>query len=155
MWKRGWPASHVVIVGVLWVGVVVTDQVHVQVGGDPLVERGQKLLEFGGAMPAVDGSVDLTGGHIQRGEQGGDAMAQVVMRAPFGQPGHHRQHRRGPIQGLDLGLLVHAKHQRLLRLSRPGAQCRDYSRSVSPGRSPNPACASPRTGLSTVAAVRQ
>ncbi|MFF0372606.1 hypothetical protein ACFYPS_35650, partial [Micromonospora sp. NPDC005087] len=32
-------------------------------------------------------------------------------------------------------------------VSRPGARCRDYSRSVSPGRSPNPACLSPGTGL--------
>ena len=35
-------------------------------------------------------------------------------------------------------------------LSRPGAQCRHYCRSVSPGRSPNRACASRRTRLSTV-----
>jgi len=39
------------------------------------------------------------------------------------------------------------------RLSRPGARCRDFSRSVSPDRSPNPACDSHRTGLSTVPAV--
>ncbi len=44
-------------------------------------------------------------------------------------------------------------HPELRRSSRPGARCRDCSRSVSPGRSPNPACASRRTGLSTVAAV--
>jgi hypothetical protein len=66
-------------------------------------------------VAAVDGSVDLAGGHVQGGEQGGDAMAQVVMGAPFGQSGHHRQHRRGPVQGLDLGFLVHTQHQRLLR----------------------------------------
>lgn len=35
-------------------------------------------------------------------------------------------------------------------LSRPGARCRHCCRSVSPGRSPNPACVSPRTGLSTI-----
>ena len=39
--------------------------------------------------------------------------------------------------------------------SRPGARCRDCCRSVSPGRSPNPACGSHRTGLSTVSAVRR
>src|SRR5581483_11596904 len=50
------------------------------------------------------------------------------------------------------GLLVYAEHQRALGLSRPGARCRDCSRTVSPGRSPNPACGSHRTGLSTVAA---
>ncbi len=40
-------------------------------------------------------------------------------------------------------------------LSRPGARCRDYSRSVSPGRSPNPPCWSPGSGLSTASAVRR
>jgi transposase-like protein len=39
-------------------------------------------------------------------------------------------------------------------LSRPEARCRYCCRSVSSGRSPNPACVSPRTGLSTVGAVR-
>jgi hypothetical protein len=39
-------------------------------------------------------------------------------------------------------------------LSRPGARCRDCSWSVSPGRSPNPPCRSPGSGLSTVSAVQ-
>jgi predicted amidophosphoribosyltransferase len=43
---------------------------------------------------------------------------------------------------------------RPLPLSRPGARCRDCSRSVSPDLSPNPPCASRRNGLSTVFAVR-
>jgi hypothetical protein len=40
------------------------------------------------------------------------------------------------------------------QLSRPGARFRDCSRAVSPGRSPNPPCASRRSGLSMAAAVR-
>jgi transposase-like protein len=39
-------------------------------------------------------------------------------------------------------------------LSRPEARCRHCCRSVSSSRSPNPACVSPRTGLSTVGSVR-
>lgn len=39
-------------------------------------------------------------------------------------------------------------------LSRPAARCRCCHRPVSAGRSPNPACASRRTGLSTISAVR-
>jgi putative transposase len=35
-------------------------------------------------------------------------------------------------------------------LSRPGARCRHCCHSVSPDRSPNPACVSPRTGLSMI-----
>src|SRR5512142_412860 len=40
-------------------------------------------------------------------------------------------------------------------LSRHGARCRHCCRSVSPCRSPNPPCVSPRNGLSAVAAVRR
>ena len=40
-------------------------------------------------------------------------------------------------------------------LSRPRARCRGCSRSVSLGRSPNPACGFHRTGLSTVPVVRR
>jgi transposase len=43
--------------------------------------------------------------------------------------------------------------EKLLEESRPGARCPDYSGSVSPGRSPNPPCASRRNGLSTGTAV--
>ncbi|SHN38635.1 hypothetical protein SAMN05216499_1722, partial [Actinacidiphila paucisporea] len=39
-------------------------------------------------------------------------------------------------------------------LSKPGARCRDYSRSVFPDFSPNPPCASQRNGLSTETAIR-
>jgi hypothetical protein len=46
------------------------------------------------------------------------------------------------------------RHQNACWLSRPGARCRDCSRSVSPGRSPNPPCRSPGNGLSTVSAVQ-
>src|SRR3954471_19453100 len=41
----------------------------------------------------------------------------------------------------------------MLEESRPGARCPDCSGSVSPGRSPNPPCASRRNGLSTETAV--
>jgi transposase len=41
----------------------------------------------------------------------------------------------------------------MLEESRPGARCPDCSGSVSPGRSPNPPCASRRNGLSTATAV--
>jgi transposase len=43
--------------------------------------------------------------------------------------------------------------EKLLEESRPGARCPDCSGSVSPGRSPNPPCASRRNGLSTGTAV--
>ena len=42
-------------------------------------------------------------------------MPEVVVGAAFGQPGLQRQDRRGSVQRLDLGLLVHAQHDRVLR----------------------------------------
>ena len=39
---------------------------------------------------------------------------QVVVGAPLGHARHHRQHRLGPVQRLDLGLLVDAEHDGLL-----------------------------------------
>ena len=97
-------------------GVVVADQVHVQLGGDPLVERGQELLEFGGAMPAVDGSVDLAGGHVQRGEQGGDAVAQVVMAcAARACPGIIGSTGADRSRAWIWRFLIDAEHQRLFR----------------------------------------
>ena len=66
--------------------VVVADQVHVQIGGIWLSSLAE-TFEFGGAVASVDGSVDLAGGDVQGGEQGRDAVAQVVVRASLGSPG--------------------------------------------------------------------
>jgi len=42
-------------------------------------------------------------------------MPDVVVGAPGRQPGLHRQHRRGPVQRLDLGFLVDREHDGLVR----------------------------------------
>jgi len=42
--------------------------VHVELGGDVAIELGQKLLELGRSVAAVDGAGHLAGCHIQRGE---------------------------------------------------------------------------------------
>src|ERR1039457_4913067 len=43
------------------------------------------------------------------------AVPDIVVGAPLGHAGHHRQHWLGPVQGLDLALLVYAQHHCLLR----------------------------------------
>jgi hypothetical protein len=58
-------------------------------------------------VSSVQGADDLAGGDIEDSEQGGQAVADVVVGAPLGHAGHYRQHRLGPVQRLDLGLLVH------------------------------------------------
>src|SRR5262249_58626812 len=57
----------------------------------------------------------LAGGHLQRGEQRGGAVALVVVGGLLPQPGPQRQDRRGPVQRLDLTLLVQAQHDRVGR----------------------------------------
>ena len=54
----------------------------------------------------------VAGGDVERGVQVRGAVALVVMGAPLGRAGQHRQHRRGAVQRLDLGLLVDAEHHR-------------------------------------------
>jgi hypothetical protein len=49
---------------------------------------------------------------VEGGEQAGDAVPLVVMGAALRHAGHHRQDRLGAVQRLDLGLLVHAQHDR-------------------------------------------
>ena len=45
----------------------------------------------------------------------GGAVPHVVVGAFLGLPGLHRQRLLGPVQGLDLGFLVDAEHDRVLR----------------------------------------
>jgi len=58
---------------------------------------------------------DLPGRDLQRREQGRGAMAFVVVRATLRQARLHGQHRSGPVQRLDLRLLIDAQHDRVLR----------------------------------------
>jgi hypothetical protein len=79
------------------------------------------------------------GTHPDRSDRG---RGREGLGHPRRHPAAHRpgRHDRGPGPAL--------------LLSRHGARCRCCHRSVSPCRSPNPACDSHRTGLSTVSAIK-
>src|SRR5215213_3349661 len=63
------------------------------------------------AVPRVAGvGADLAGRNLQRGEQGGGAVANVVMGLPCRPTRPQRQSELGPVHGLDLGLLVDRHH---------------------------------------------
>jgi len=66
----------------------------------------QKADEFLMAMALHALADDLALKDIERREQGGDAMALVVMRHGSGAPLLHRQPRLGAIEGLNLALLI-------------------------------------------------
>ena len=114
-WNRGCAVSQVLISGGLVGGVVVADEVDVQLVGDGLVDGDQELAELDRPVTAVQFGDDCAVGDVERGEQAGDAVADVVVGASLGHAGHHRQHRLGPVQRLDLALLVDAQHHGLLR----------------------------------------
>jgi hypothetical protein len=57
---------------------------------------------------------DATGLQFQCGEQGGSAMAFIVVRMPFDLAGAQWQHGLSAIQCLNLALFVHADHHRMI-----------------------------------------
>src|SRR5688500_9769311 len=70
-------------------------------------QEGQELLV---SVSVLAEPGHASGRHLQSGEQGGRAVPDVVVGALLGVPGLHRQRLLGPVQRLDLGLLVHAQH---------------------------------------------
>jgi len=101
-------ASQRWMAGVLCVEPIVHHQVHGQVGWDLAVDGGEKLLELDRPMPRVQPADHPSSGDVQRGIEAGGAIALVVVRGTLRRPGQHRQRRGGPVQRLDLRLLVHA-----------------------------------------------
>ena len=107
-WVLGQPVPD----GGVLVGAVVVQhhmQVSAWIGPSDELEEGQEL---GVSMPVKPAAGDLAGGDLQGGEQASDAVPDIVMGAPLGQPRAQRQGWRGAVQRLDLGLLVHTEHDR-------------------------------------------
>jgi len=92
----------------VFVGVVVVQydvQLPARVGGGDLLEE---VEELGLAVPVVALVGHLAGSDLECGEQGGGAVALVVVSRSLRQAFSKRQDRCGAVQRLDLGLLVHA-----------------------------------------------
>src|SRR5271165_7457303 len=66
-------------------------------------------------VPGLAFGEDGSGGYIKRGKQRGGPMANVIMGDPLHVTEPHGQHRLGTVQSLNLALLIHAKHQRVVR----------------------------------------
>ena len=100
--------------GVLVRVVIVRDNTQALPGvgaGDAFHE----VQELGLAVPVVALIGDLPGGDLQCREQRRGAVALVVMGGLLRQAGPQWQDRGGAVQRLDLALLVHAQHDRVLR----------------------------------------
>jgi hypothetical protein len=64
------------------------------------------------AMPLADHAAALG---VEGCEERRGPVTDIVVRAPLDLPGAHRQQRLTAVQSLDLRLLVHTQHQRLVR----------------------------------------
>ena len=111
----GFLSSQALNPGVRVGGVVVADdaQPHAGVGLGDQLEKGQELDVGVTRVAGVGG--DLAGGDLQRGEQAGGAVANVIVGLLLGNALAQRQNRLGPIQRLDLAFLVDADHYRTRR----------------------------------------
>ena len=98
--------------GCLVRGQVVADHVDGQARLGLAVDLIQEVPEVHGPVLGGQLADDFPGGGVQRGEQVDGTVPDVVMAAPLGGSGDHRQHRRGPFQGLDLRLLIHGEDRR-------------------------------------------
>lgn len=92
-------------------GVVVGDQVEVEIGEGFSVDLLQKLEEFPGAMARHAFADDLACRHIERRKQGCRAVTFIVVRHGAGAPLLEGQTWLRAIEGLDLAFLVDGKHQ--------------------------------------------
>src|SRR5579862_7581335 len=91
--------------------VVVHDQVQVPVVGRLLVEALEEADKF--LMPVLWHAVTDHRAieRTQRREQGGGAVASVVMSHRAAAAGLQRQTRLSSVEGLNLALLINAEHQ--------------------------------------------
>lgn len=86
------------------------------VSGGDLLEELQELLV---AVAGIADVGDLAGGGVQRGEQAGHAMPDVVMGLPLGDPRAHRQDQLCAFQGRRDPLDPQVLQELLSRADRP------------------------------------
>ena len=108
--EAGMAVEPLADLGMFVCGVIVEDDVHRLVAGNAGVDGVQKADELLVPMllhvPADNGAIE----NVERGEQGGRAVALVIMGHRAEPAFLHRQARLGPIQRLYLALLVKRQH---------------------------------------------
>ena len=101
------PVAHL---GVLMGSIVVEDHMDRLVGRHLALDSIEKADEFLVPVALHAASDDLAVQDVEGGEQGGGAMALVVVGHGGAASLLHRQAGLGAIEGLDLALLVEAEH---------------------------------------------
>src|SRR5579859_7154165 len=85
---------------------------HAEVTWDLAFDVVEKAAEFDRTMPAVKFSDHFATCHIESGEERGGAVSAVIMSAQLRRTRAHRKNGLGPVEGLDLALLVSTKDER-------------------------------------------
>ncbi|MBS1873600.1 MAG: hypothetical protein JSU00_10315 [Acidobacteria bacterium] len=103
----------------LFGAAVVRDDVHVHIIWKALffIEKAQEFLV---AVAPMAGTDRHSGGYVHGGKQRNDAMALVIVSLTGGNPGRQRRDRLGPVQSLNLALLIDAQ-QRPVRMPKYAA----------------------------------
>lgn len=95
--------------------IVVQDQMEIQSSGHLPVNLAQELEKLFVPMAGITGTNHRTVQDIERGEQTRGSVALVIMGHRSTATLFHGQSGLCAVQGLDLGLLVYAKHHGLVR----------------------------------------
>ena len=100
--------------GVLVGGVVVDDQMDIEIVGHVGIDVTQEREEFLVSVAFLALADDLAAGDVQGGEQRCGAVSDVIMRDTFDIAQAHGQHGLGAIQRLHLGFLIDAQDHRVV-----------------------------------------
>src|SRR5580704_17269120 len=95
-------------------GVVVDDQMNVQLRRDAVVEAAQKREKLLMPVPRFAFGENGPGGDDQRSKQSRRSVADVIMGNALHIAEPHRQDRLSSIQRLNLALFVHTELQRVI-----------------------------------------
>ena len=107
----GQPRLHVfVLVG----GVVVQDQMELKLSWKLAIESAQESQEFLVSVASKALADDLSIERVQCGKQSRGAVTLVVVGHRAASAALHRQSRLGPVERLNLALLVHAQDDSIL-----------------------------------------
>lgn len=96
-------------------GIVVHDEVDVEVGGDVGLDMVEELAELGRAMLGIAASYDGSGGYVEGAEQRRGAVPLVVVGAALDLSGAHRQQGLAAVECLNLAFFVDAEDEGTVR----------------------------------------
>src|SRR5271166_3435746 len=111
-WALGKPCAHP---GVLVSSIVVADQMYIEVLWNVRLDVPQKAQKLLMPMLRLTLREHTAVRNIQRREQGGGAMTDIIVRDALDIPQAHRQHGLRAFERLCLAFLIHAQHQGVIR----------------------------------------